>query len=84
MLSKSSLGSGQTTTSPSPLFLSNNLTLLIRQFPSTDFILEHDGHVVISVRPARKDEMSAAAAATAAARLSRSDMMIDFSSNNSI
>jgi hypothetical protein len=49
---------------------------LIRQFPSTDFILEHDGHAVISVRPASKDEMSAAAA-TAAAHLSQSGMMID-------
>jgi hypothetical protein len=30
-----------------------------RQFPSTDFMLEHDGHAVISVRPARKNAAAA-------------------------
>jgi hypothetical protein len=79
LLSENRLGSGQATSS---LFLPNNLTLLIRQFQSTDFILEHDGHAIVSVRPAREDEMSAVAAATAAARLSRSGRVIDFSSNN--
>jgi hypothetical protein len=37
------------------------LTLLIRQFPSTDFILKHNGYEVISVQPGRKQEISAAA-----------------------
>jgi hypothetical protein len=45
----------------SSLFLPNNLTKLIRQFPTTDFILTHDGYEVTSVQPASKDEMSAAA-----------------------
>lgn len=45
----------------SSLFLANNLTLLIRQFPTSDFILNHNGYEVTSVQPASKDEMSAAA-----------------------
>jgi hypothetical protein len=66
-------------TSSSPLLLPNNLTLLIRQFPSTDFILKHNGYEVISVQPARKDEMSAVAT-TAAAYLSQTGT----SNNNQI
>ena len=45
----------------SSLFLANNLTKLIRQFPTLDFILNHNGYEVTSVQPASKDEMSAAA-----------------------
>jgi hypothetical protein len=63
----------------SSLFLPNNLTKLIRQFPSTNFILKHNGYEVTSVQPARKDEMSAAAA-NAAARLSQTGT----SNNNQI
>jgi hypothetical protein len=61
---------GKSSSLTTTLLLPNNLTKLIRHFPSTDFILRHNGYEVTSVQPARKDEMSAVAT-TAAAYLSQ-------------
>jgi hypothetical protein len=66
-------------TSSTTLLLPNNLTLLIRRFPSTDFIIKHNGYEVISVQPARKDEISGVATTTAA-----SLSQIGTSNNNQI
>lgn len=52
--------SSSSSSSSTTLLLPDNLTKLIRQFPSTDFILKHNGYEVTSVQPAR-NEMSAAA-----------------------